>query len=62
MLEKKNNYPWPLLLLAFIIGRGLYKQIEIDPFRFKQPAIATIYLVSSVALVVFMVWRWRKKE
>jgi len=59
---KDNKAPvFVLSIVAIIVGVALYKQFDFDAMRFKNTALAIVYLVVFV-FSVYVIIKNRKKK
>lgn len=59
---KKSKAPvFTLWIVALIVGVALYKQFDFDSLRFKNTALAIIYMVTFM-FAVYVIIKDRKKK
>jgi hypothetical protein len=54
-MDKKNAMNFTLIIVALIVGAALFKQFDFQQLKFKQPALAAIYLITfgiSVSILI----------
>lgn len=55
-MESKKSIGWlPFGLIAVVVGVGLFKQIDFEHLNVKEPALATIYLLTFIFSVFAIV-------
>ena len=50
------------LIIALIVGGGLYRQFDMETMTFENPALSAIYGVVFIAAVVLMIRGMRAKK
>lgn len=55
MAQKKNNFNVFFAIMAIILGVKLYKHINFKNFTFEKPLIDTIYLITFIGSVFFVI-------
>lgn len=58
----KNEYSFPLVIIAIVLGVTLYKQFSFDTLTFEQPAMAVIYGLTFAMTMYFLFKRKKQKE
>jgi hypothetical protein len=53
----ENNKPssFIFIIVALILGSALYKQFDFETLKFQKPALATVYIITFVASIYFIV-------
>ena len=59
--EKSKAPTFTLWIVAIIVGVALYKQFDFDSLRFKNTALAIIYMTTFV-FAVYVIIKNRKKK
>ncbi|RCH53958.1 hypothetical protein DJ568_15575 [Mucilaginibacter hurinus] len=54
-MEKKNALSFTLIVVAIILGVSLWRQFDVETFRFEKPALAVIYLIVFAASVFILI-------
>lgn len=55
MAQKKNNFNVFFAIMAIILGSKLYKHTDFQNLRFEKPLIDSIYLITFIGCVFFVV-------
>lgn len=60
---KNEQQIWTIVLsiCAVVIGVALFKQFDFETFRFKKAGLGIVYLVTFIALIIYLV-RGRKSR
>lgn len=54
-MNRKKGLNFFFLILAIIIGSRLYQHIDFQNLTLEKPVLDIIYLVTFVALIIFLV-------
>lgn len=54
-MDSKKGINIFFAIIAIITGSKLYKHFDFQNFKFEKPAIDTIYLIASVASIIFII-------
>lgn len=49
-----------LVIMAVIIGGGLYKLFDFDNLKFDKPALAVVYAIALIMCIGFMIKKKNK--
>lgn len=60
-MEKSKAPIFTMWIVAIIVGVALYKQFDFDAMRFKNTALAIVYMVVFVFSVYVLVKNRKKK-
>jgi hypothetical protein len=58
----KNEYSFPLLVIAIVLGATIFKQFSFDTLRFENPAMAVVYILTFLMTVYFIFRKNKQKE
>jgi hypothetical protein len=58
--KPKSKRPFVLIFMAVLIGSALLRLINFQDFSVRKPALAAVYLVTLVMMVIF--WRRGSKS
>ncbi|MDI9882772.1 hypothetical protein [Flectobacillus longus] len=58
---KNQKISFPLLLIAIIIGTGLYKDFNFATLTFKRPYLDIVYGVSLI-FALYMIFKGKKEN
>lgn len=53
-MSKRKEYPFPLIIIAIVLGWTIFKQFDFESFKFKQPAMAVVYILTFFMTVYFI--------
>lgn len=53
-MSNKKELSIPLIIIALIIGSGIFKQFDAQNLRFEKPALAIVYILSFVGCLYFI--------
>lgn len=54
-MSNKKGQPFPLVIVAIVLGWTIYKQFDFKSFKFEEPGIATVYVLTFLMTVYFLV-------
>ena len=55
MENKQNGFPIILIIIAVIIGSGLYKEFDFETFRFRKVGLGIVYLITFIGVVTLII-------
>ncbi len=55
MEKKKNNFNVFFAIMAVILASKLYKHFDFQNFRFEKPLIDSIYLITFIGCMFFII-------
>ena len=58
--KKEKGLNLVFIIVAVIVGSGLWKQVDFPAFRFANPALAAVYAVTFVASIYFLLRGYKK--
>lgn len=54
-MRNKKGQPFPLIVVAIVLGVTIYKQFHFDTLKFEQPAMAVVYILTFLMVVYFLI-------
>ena len=54
-MESKKGISFTFLIIAIIVGNGIYKQFDFETLKFDKPAIAIIYIICFVFSIYILI-------
>lgn len=60
-MNKKKELSFPLIIIAIVIGSGIYKEFDFNNLEFKNPALAAIYIL-GFSMSLFFIFRKPKED
>lgn len=61
-MRQKKELPFPMMIIAFVIGIALFKQIDFEKGELKSPLLAIVYFLTFVMALYFIFRKEKKKE
>jgi membrane protein DedA with SNARE-associated domain len=61
-MENKKESSFIFIIIATILGFVLYKQFDFETLKFEKPALATVYLITFVFCIYFIVKNYNKRS
>jgi len=58
----KKGQSFLFLIIAIILGWTIFKQFDFENLKFEKPALATVYIVTFVMSVYFLVKNVKREE
>lgn len=55
-MKNKKGLPFPLVIIAIVLGWTIVKQFDFENFKFEKPAMAVIYILTFV-MTVYMIFK-----
>jgi predicted ferric reductase len=55
-MNNKKVLPFPLLIIAIVLGWTIVKQFDFENLKFEKPAMAVIYILTFL-LTVYMIFK-----
>lgn len=55
MENKQNGFPIIMVIIAVIVGSGLYREFDFETFRFRKVGLGIVYLITFVAAIIMIV-------
>jgi predicted ferric reductase len=55
-MNNKKGIPFPLLIIAIVLGWTIIKQFDFENLKFEKPAMAVIYILTFV-MTVYMIFK-----
>ncbi|QIH39768.1 hypothetical protein DR871_010685 [Flavobacterium petrolei] len=55
-MNNKKGIPFPLLIIAIVLGWTIVKQFDFENLKFEKPAMAVIYILTFV-MTVYMIFK-----
>ena len=60
-MSKKKEYSFPLIIIAIVLGLTIYKQFDFKSFRFEQPVMAVVYILTFAMTLYFLFKKDKEK-
>lgn len=60
-MEPKKGVNFFFALIAILTGSKLYKHFDFQNFRFEKPALDTIYLITFIGSIIFLIRDFRQR-
>lgn len=54
MSTTKKGQPFPLIIIAIVLGGTIFKEFDFDTLRFEKPALAVVYILTFLMTVYFI--------
>ena len=58
----KKGQPFPLIIIAIVLGWTIFKQFDFENLKFEKPAIAIIYFLTLIMTLYFIFKKDKKEE
>lgn len=55
-MNNKKGIPFPLLIIAIVLGWTIIKQFDFENLKFEKPAMAVIYIL-TIVMTVYMIFK-----
>lgn len=55
-MKNKKGLPFPLVIIAIVLGWTIVKQFDFENLKFEKPAMAVIYILTFV-MTVYMIFK-----
>lgn len=55
-MKNKKGIPFPLVIIAIVLGWTIVKQFDFENLKFEKPAMAVIYILTFV-MTVYMIFK-----
>ena len=55
-MNNKKGIPFPLLIIAIVLGWIIVKEFDFENLKFEKPAMAVIYILTFV-MTVYMIFK-----
>lgn len=55
-MNNKKGIPFPLLIIAIVLGWTIVKEFDFENLKFEKPAMAVIYILTFV-MTVYMIFK-----
>jgi len=59
-MKNKKTPNFFLIVIALILGQGIYKQFDFENLKFENPALSIIYIIVFVFSIYFLVKKDKK--
>ena len=60
-MESKKGINFFFAFVAIIVGSTLYKHFDFQNFKFEEPAIDTVYLITFLVSIIILIKDYIKK-
>lgn len=60
-MSNKKGQPFPLVIVAIVLGWTIYKQFDFKTFRFQETGIGIVYVLTFLMTIYFLVRTSRQK-
>lgn len=61
-MSNQKGQPFPLIIIAVVLGWTIFKQFDFENFKFDNPAMAVIYILTFLMTVYFIFKKDKDKE
>lgn len=61
-MEKRKEYSFPLIIIAIVLAWTIFKQFDFENLKFKEPAMAVVYILTLTMTGYFIFKKDKKKE
>lgn len=60
-MSNKKGQPFPLIIIAIILGWSIFKQFDFESLKFEKPALAVVYIVTFLIAVYLITKNVKEK-
>jgi hypothetical protein len=60
-MENKKGINFFFAIIAIILGVVIYKQFDVENLRFEKPVLATVYIVTFLFSIFFLIRNYTKR-
>lgn len=60
-MSNKKGQPFPLIVIAIVLGATIFKQFDFEHLKFEKPALAVIYIATFLISVYLIVKSFKQK-
>jgi len=57
----KKGLPFPLIIIAIVLGWTIFKQFDFENLKFEKPAMAVVYILTLI-MTLFFIFKKDKSE
>ena len=61
-MSNKKGLAFPLLIIAIVLGWTIFKQFDFKNFKFENPALGIVYLITFLISVYLIVKNLKEKK
>lgn len=61
-MEQKNGINFFFAIIALILGWKLFKDVDFDTFRLKEPALDALYLLVFIVSIYLIIKNYKKRS
>ncbi len=54
-MSDKKGPSFPFLIIAIVLGAGIYREFNFETLKFEKPALAAVYILAFVMSVYFII-------
>lgn len=54
-MSDKKGLSFPFLIIAIVLGAGIYREFDFESFKFEKPALAVVYILAFLMTVYFII-------
>ncbi len=59
-MENKKGINFAFLMIAFVLGLTLFKHFDFKTFKFKEPALDILFLVTFIVSIYIIIKDYKK--
>jgi predicted ferric reductase len=60
-MSNKKGQPFPLIIIAIVLGWTIFKQFDFENLKFEKPLMAVIYILTFVMTIYFIFKKDKEK-
>lgn len=61
-MTNKKEQPFPLIIIAIVLGWTIFKQFNFENLKFDKPLMAVVYILTFLMTVYFIFKRDKDKD
>ena len=61
MSNKKKELPFPLIIIAAVLGWTIFKEFDFENLKFENPALTVVYTLTFLITIYLIAKNYRKK-
>jgi len=54
-MSDKKGLSFPFLIIAIVLGAGIYREFDFENLKFEKPALAVVYILAFLMTVYFII-------
>ena len=60
-MSGKKGPSFPLVIIAIVLGGGIFEEFDFEKLKFEKPALAIVYILTFLMTVYFIIKSIRDK-